>query len=120
MSHAFAQKVELLNPGPRVRDADDTTWLPGRDVPSESRADLWQLNTQQLVLDTDGTVLADWEGIFPPGEPVTSATTVRNVDSGVRFRVHGQPELRRSLLTSQPDHIGARLKFISDQQGASS
>lgn len=119
-SRAFAQAVTLINPGPPVRDKDNTSWLPGTPQGTASRADLWQLNTEQQVLDADGGVVADWEGIFPPGEPVTSQTEVHDNTSGLGFRVAGQPEARRSLLTGQPDHIGARLKFISDQQGAPS
>lgn len=115
-AHAFAQAVTLINPGSPVRDSDNTTWLPGAPQGTASHADLWQLNTEQVVLDSNGGVVADWEGIFPPGDPVTSQTEVFDDATGMEFRVAGQPEARRSLLTGQPDHIGARLKFISDQQ----
>lgn len=120
-SRAFAQAVKLFNPGAPRRDADDTTWLPGQPAETDSMADLWQLSTEQQVLAVDGTVVADWAGIFPPGSAVAAQTTVHVVSTGALFRVHGQPELLASLLTGEPDHIEARLKFISDQQqGATS
>ena len=117
-SHAFAQAVKLINPGPSRRDADDTTDLPGEPQTTDGRADLWQLETAEV--DADGTVLADWAGVFDPGSVVTSATEVRDVASDALFRVHGRPEEQRSLLTNEVAHIYARLKFISDQQGAPS
>ncbi|TKJ25224.1 hypothetical protein [Blastococcus sp. CCUG 61487] len=116
MGRSFAQAVQLFNPGEPVRDADNTTWLPGPPAVTDGVADLWQLNTEQQVLAPDGTVVADWAGNFPPGDPVKAGTTVRVVETGALLRVHGQPETLASLLTGEPDHIEARLKFISDQQ----
>lgn len=115
MIAGFAQAVQLLNPGTARRDADDTTDVPGAPVPTDSVADLWQAETAEV--DADGTVLSDWRGVFPPAAPVTSATQVKDVATGALYQVHGQPEPRTSLLSGQADHIEARLKFISDQQG---
>ena len=119
MSRAFAQPVQLTNAGGTVRDVDNTTDLPAAPATVEGRADIWPLNTQQVVLD-GGVVVADYGAIFPPGSPVRTGTEVRDVAAGALYRVHGRPDVRPSLRTGLPDHIGARLKFISDQQGASS
>lgn len=121
IGHSFAQAVQLVNPGAPERDADSTTWLPGQSAETDGMADVWQLNTEQQVIAADGTVVADWTGNFPPDTPITSQTTVHVTSTGALLRVHGQPELLASLLTGEPDHIEARLKFISDQQqGATS
>lgn len=114
----FAQPGTLINPGEPVRDADDTTDLPGPPVETAAAADVWQMETAEV--DDNGTVLADWTGVFPPGTPVTAASLWRETATGRLFRVHGQPEARASLLTGLADHIETRLKFISDQQGAPS
>ena len=114
----FAQAGTLLNPGPTRRDADDTTDVPGAPAEVPAAADVWQLETAEV--DAQGTVLADYAGVFPPGTPITAASQWREVSPPRLFRVHGQPEPRSSLLSGLPDHIEARLKFISDQQGAPS
>lgn len=116
----FAQPVVFINPGEPVRDSDDTAWLPGPPAETPGRADIWPLNVQQQVQDAGGVIVADYGAMFPVGAPVTSQTRVRDVATGVLYRVYGRPEPRSSLLTGQPDHIGARLKFISDDQGAPS
>lgn len=113
---AFAQPGTLINPGPSRRDADDTTDLPGAPQESAVPADVWLRDTAEV--DANGTVLADYTGLFPPGTPITSASTWRETSTDRLFQVHGQPEARSSLLSGLPDHIEARLKFISDQQGA--
>jgi hypothetical protein len=118
IGHAFAQPGKLTNPGEPVRDADNTTDLPGQPAEVDAAADIWQLETAEV--DANSTVLADWAGIFPPETPITAASSWRETATDRLFRVHGQPESRSSLLTGLPDHVEARLKFISDQQGAPS
>lgn len=115
-SRRFTQPGRLINPGASTRDADDTTDLPGTPTEADAAADIWQLETAEV--DGNGTVLADWAGLFPPGTPITAASTWRESATSRLFQVHGQPEARSSLLSGLPDHIEARLKFISDQQGA--
>lgn len=114
-SRAFAQDVVVINPGEPVPDADNTTTLPGPPTEEPGRGDLWQRQTAEI--DADGTVLADWDGVFEPDLPVTAESQVRDVASGVLYRVHGRPEPQRSLLTGELVQIFARLKYISDQQG---
>lgn len=117
----FAQPGTLINPGAPTRDADDTTDLPGVPVETDVAADVWQVpQATSAELDDQGTVVTAWTGMFPPDAPVTAVSQWRETATNRLFQVLGQPEARNSLLTGLPDHIEARLKFISDQQGAPS
>lgn len=116
ITRGFAQQLTLTRPGPSTeRDADDTVDLPGEPVVAQVRGDVWALGVEQQVLEGD-VVVADYACVVPPGTVIDSSTVVVD-DAGATFTVYGRPEPRRSLRTGRPDHIEARLKFISDTQG---
>lgn len=97
MLEEFVQPVQIVNPGePAAVDA---------------RADLWQAAAGDLEnFAADGTLLADWVGVFPPDTLLKPLAEVFDVENDRLFWVAGLPERRRSMLTGLADHVEAKLK----------
>lgn len=92
-SRGFAEQVVITNPG---------------SAPADGTADLWR--NDQVETDSNGTVLSDWIGLFPPATVIAPFAEVVQLSGGRVFWVYGETETRRSLLTGVPDHIEARLR----------
>jgi hypothetical protein len=92
----FAKPVELINPG---------------QASVSLHADVWQTSGGEY--DEEGTLVASFTGLFPPGTVIAPLADV--LVDGRHLWVSGLPESRTSLLTGFEDHVEAPLKTVARQ-----